>query len=399
MIQRIYILLIILILLPYWHIYMRIVRKYAQTWGIGRLIYWCVPVGMVVYTLYFKTLDTFIPLHIWILRTYFILFFTLVMPALFMSICMVIAQIRHRIYPKEWGSSITGRQLKHYSVVAGAATLLCWFTVIWGVFIGFYKRNTHTYTLQFDNLPPAFDQYKIVQISDWHVGTLANGRIEKIYDDCKAINALKPDLILFTGDLQNQLPDEIASVSPILKTLRAKDGIISILGNHDYPQYTYMDERTEQQNLQKTVKLEQELGWKVLRNEHIFIRKGQDSIAIIGLENYKKPDKMDLQKAIKGMRGTHFSIIMEHQPDALAYIMKQYPQANLTLFGHTHGGQINLFGIRPTMFSKAFDRGLHRNSVGSYANVNTGLGGLLPMRINVPAEITVFTLKTTNKRH
>ena len=193
------------------------------------------------------------------------------------------------------------------SVLAG---IFIFINMWWGVLVTRYDYNIEEVTLQFDNLPDNFDGYRITQFSDLHVGTFGNSQsipmrlVEKI-------NALKPDLIVFTGDIVNNRSSELIPFIPSLRNLEAKDGIVSILGNHDYGDYAkWKTESAKRDNLDWLVRIEEDsLNWRLLRNEHFFLKNGNDSIAIIGVENWGEPPFSthgDLNKAYPDINDKHF---------------------------------------------------------------------------------------------
>ena len=266
--------------------------------------------------------------------------------------------------------------------------------VAYGAFWGRNKFEVKNVEIKLDNIPESFDGYRIVHISDIHSRSF-EGREEHLKKAVEKINSLDADLIAFTGDLISMAPSELNSTAPFLKELSAKDGIVSILGNHDYCQYTNVDQSTKDKYLEELIEREREMGWNLLLNENRIIRRGCDSIAIIGVENTSPsrhfPSKGDLSKASKGTEGT-FRILLSHDPlhweDEI--LGKNYP---LTLSGHTHAMQVSLFGWSPSGLIFNQDKGLYTKGR-QHLYVNIGLGEtIFPARIFANPEITLITLK------
>lgn len=265
---------------------------------------------------------------------------------------------------------------------------------VWGRF--FYEQKN--ITLNFSNLPDSFRGYKVVHISDLHLDGW-EGHEKKMQEIVNEINALNPDAICFTGDLVSLSEDELASFVPILSQLKARDGVYSILGNHDYLPYNrFWTDRERQAHLQKLIDMERnQLGWNLLLNENAVIRHGNDSIAILGSENqslgvHHIVQRGDLHKAMEGTDGM-FRILLSHDPTHWRGEVLGKTDIPLTLSGHTHGGQMNVLGL---FYVSTF---IYKEHAGLYSEnnqhlyVNIGLGGTMPVRIGATPEITVITLK------
>lgn len=267
--------------------------------------------------------------------------------------------------------------------------------VAYGAFIGRNLFEVTEVNLTVKDLPEAFDGYRIVHISDIHARSF-EGREDKLAEAVKTINALEPDLVAFTGDLITLSPDELNTLESSLSRLKAKDGVISILGNHDYSMYSDADQATKDMHLQELIAKQKELGWNLLLNEHRIIHRGKDSIAVIGVENTSPsrhfPSKGDLIKASEGTEGI-FRILLTHDPMHwnAEVIGNDYP---LTLSGHTHAMQMSILGWSPS--SLMFDqyRGLYTEG-GQHLYVNIGLGEtIFPARIGARPEITLIKLNS-----
>jgi predicted MPP superfamily phosphohydrolase len=250
-------------------------------------------------------------------------------------------------------------------------------------------------TLASPSLPKGFDGYRIAQFSDFHAGSWPkNGRA--VQRGVDSILAQRPDVILFTGDLVNNLATEVDDFMPILAQLKAPDGVYSVLGNHDYSLYIpWKDEADRLANLEALKQKEAEMGWTLLNNAHVVLRHGGDSIVLAGVENSGNPpfpNVGDLPKALEGVEGV-FTVLMSHDPTHWRREVLPGSQVQLMLAGHTHDMQVRLFGFSPSKFIYPEHDGLYSEG-DQHLFVNIGVGHLLfPMRIGAWPEITVITLR------
>lgn len=285
---------------------------------------------------------------------------------------------------------------KRWRLWALVGTLLIWGAVLYGYYVGFEELRIRNIEYASSDLPASFDGYRIVQFSDAHVGTYGTDRQWLLQRAVDSINALKPDVIVFTGDLENLHPDELRPQLSVLRQLHAKDGVFSVLGNHDYPTYLDCDDTTKSLLVSFTKQYERQMGWRLLLNEHQTIRRDSDSIVIAGMENWgtlkRMPLKGDVKKTMEGVDKSAFVLMLQHDPTAWRQKILPECHAQLTLSGHTHGGQVSLFGWSPASLTYEEWGGLYQE--GSRAlYVSTGLGSLIPFRLNLPGEIVVITLK------
>ena len=269
---------------------------------------------------------------------------------------------------------------------------------------GFLQGNNESKIVQkeleYAELPNDFNNFKIIQISDIHLGSIrkSNRVLNKTE---KEILAEQPDLILFTGDLVNNFSNETLGWTNLFRRINTESKSYSILGNHDYGDYASWDEQLEKEaNFNNIVNAHKELGFRLLRNEHEIIYAGNDSIYLLGVENWGHPpfpQYANLEQAFLNVPENSFKILMTHDPAHWETKIKGKEDIQLSLSGHTHGLQwgIKFAGIP---FSLAY---LTRETWGGlyqHGNtklyVNTGLGTVgIPWRIDMPAEITVITLK------
>ena len=271
--------------------------------------------------------------------------------------------------------------------------------MVWG------KNNIKVlnYTLFFDNLPSSFDGFKLTQISDLHAGNLDN--LDDLERAVKLINSQNSDVIFFTGDLVNNEADELIPWITTLSKLSAKDGVYSILGNHDYGDYrSWPTELEKKKNFAKLKKYQKKIGFDLILNDSRFIYKGGQKLAIVGVENWSNAFRKyaDLSLATKKIKSSDFKILLSHDPthwqEKILQGEDDYP---LTLSGHTHGGQ---FGIEipgylkwsPVKWRYKYWAGIYKEK-NKYLNVNRGLGTTaVPGRVGIWPEISVITLKSSN---
>lgn len=285
---------------------------------------------------------------------------------------------------------------KYYLKVISVLTLLIWGLVGYGYFVGFEQLEIREIEYACSDLPEAFDGYRIVHFSDAHIGTYTGSRQWLLQRAVDTINALRPDIVLFTGDLQNVYPDELDVQVPILSQLKAHDGVMSVLGNHDYAVYQDCDESQKQRNNKHTIQSERKMGWTLLLNENRIIRRDSDSIVVAGMENWGKMKRMprrgDVKKSLTGISDSAFVVMLQHDPTCWREKILPECKAQLTLSGHTHGGQVSLLGLSPASLSYDEWGGVYEQD-GRTLIVSTGLGALIPFRLGMPGEIVVITLR------
>ena len=271
--------------------------------------------------------------------------------------------------------------------------------MVWG------KNNIKVlnYTLFFDNLPSSFDGFKLTQISDLHAGNLDD--LDDLERTVQLINSQNSDVIFFTGDLVNNEADELIPWITTLSKLSAKDGIYSILGNHDYGDYrSWPTDLEKKKNFAKLKKYQKKIGFDLILNDSRFIYKGGQKLAIVGVENWSNAFRKyaDLSLATKKIKSTDFKILLSHDPTHWQKkILPGEDDYPLTLSGHTHGGQ---FGIEipgylkwsPVKWRYKYWAGIYKEK-NKYLNVNRGLGTTaVPGRVGIWPEISVITLKSSN---
>ena len=309
----------------------------------------------------------------------------------FVVVPLVVFFLCRYLLPRRWGKK-----------VGISLSLIIILFAFYGMFVGYQQLEIRQVEYRSKDLPAAFDGYRIVMFSDAHVGTMTGNRQWLMERAVNSMLALSPDMIVFAGDLQNVYPDEIVEHLPQLSRLKAPDGVFSVLGNHDYAIYEPDDSLTKEANAKKTQVLERQAGWTLLMNEHRVIHRGSDSIIIAGMENWgtvkRMPRKGDVAKTLAGLNlpssvtNNPFILMLQHDPTAWRELILPQCHAQLTLSGHTHGGQANVFGFSPAAISyENYGDWTYEGSRALF--VSTGLGALIPFRLGLPGEIVVLTLR------
>jgi predicted MPP superfamily phosphohydrolase len=254
--------------------------------------------------------------------------------------------------------------------------------------------------LTLPRLPAEFAGYKLAHFSDFHLGSYA-GSTESVARAVEMINAEAADCIVFSGDMVNNLAEEILPHKNLLRQLRARDGVYSVLGNHDYGLYQrWSSTEKRQQNASDIIRLQQEAGIRVLRNEAIQLQRQNARIALLGVENWGKPPFPqfgDLPATLAGVKPDTCKILISHDPDHWAAEVLPKSDVDLTLSGHTHGLQfgIEIPGWRWSPVNLRYEHwgGLYHEA-GRYLFVSTGLGFIaFPGRVGIPPEIAVIELQ------
>lgn len=272
---------------------------------------------------------------------------------------------------------------------------------IYGMVKGAYDYQVKRVTLRFPNLPPAFDGYKLLQISDLHTGSFNS--TEPLREAVKLINKQEADLVLFTGDLVNNMAVEVQEHIATLKEIKAKTAVYSVLGNHDYGDYVnWPSPAAKQENLRNLIDSHGKMGWQILMNEHRIIEKDGEKIAVLGVENWGNrvgfPKYGRLEEAYAGTEDSPFKVLLSHDPSHWdGEVNPKYNDIDLTLSGHTHGMQfgVNIPGWKWSPVQYVYEQwaGLYKKGR-QHLYVNTGLGFLgYPGRVGFLPEITVFELK------
>lgn len=307
-------------------------------------------------------------------------------------------KIKRKKTVKNDGKIITRHQFLTRAglITAGLPFLSILYGIAWGRFNFIVRRSN----VEFKNLPDVFDGFKIAQISDFHLGSFLT-HPDKVTEVVELVNAQNPDLILFTGDFVNNVSQEAEKFISVISKLKSKYGNYSILGNHDYGEYVpWPSQDKKEENLQRLISLQQEMGFKMLMNSNDKIYIGDEYISLIGVENWGLPpfpQYGDIKKATEGVDKESFKILMSHDPTHWDEQILGYTDIDLTLSGHTHGAQfgIEIPGWRWSPVDLRYKRwgGFYKEG-NQRLNVNTGIGFIgFPGRVGMPPEVGLITLR------
>lgn len=302
-----------------------------------------------------------------------------------------IASIPHFWFKHRW---------KIVSMCGLALSFITFGFMWWGALINRYDINVNEVDVEILNLPESFEGYRVAQISDLHLGTYHKDTlfISTLVD---SINNLDVDVVVFTGDIVNRTTNELAPFITTLSRIEARDGVYSILGNHDYGDYSdWASDEDKKANNDLMRDYQREMGWNLLLNETRYLKRGNDSIAVIGVENVGDPPFKNygsLKDAYPVLNDSTVKILLSHNPAHWEREISNHNERNiaLTLSGHTHAMQISLLGISPASLRYKYWSGLYADdSNRQKLYVNVGVGTVaMPMRIGANPEITILKLK------
>lgn len=300
------------------------------------------------------------------------------------------------LIPRLW----RGKRWRAMNIIGSVAAIAVFVTMWWGALINRTHYQIKEVVIEFADLPDAFDGYRVLQFSDFHVGTYGSDTtfVSEIVD---VINNQSADLVLFTGDIVNRRTDELLPQVKPLSRLKAADGVYSILGNHDYGDYKkWPSAEMKSENMDMMYRLQRDMGWNLMNNRSEYIRRGNDSIALIGVENWGDPPFTvygDLDKAYPMQSDSTFKILMTHNPAHWSEKIADNDTVNiaLSLSGHTHAMQCQIGSWSPAEWRYDNWGGLYDDLSSRHKlYVNIGLGTVaLPARIGATPEITVLTLR------
>lgn len=377
---RVAIFFLLMLLLPDWYIH-RVYIRYKKYKLYSRLLWWPT-IGLLL------LLAIFIALHD-SLHDYFGIY-------LIVTLCFCIPKLTFVLFSLilRGINKISGLKIPHAAISTMPALVMLGY-ILFGAIKGKENFKVREVTFTSANLPEEFDGYRVMQLSDIHSGSWKGNpeALKKAIDLCNRQNA---DLALFTGDLVNSRSDELLEFTEIFSELKAKDGVYSVLGNHDYGTYVKWNSEADRiANIDSLIARENRMGWRMLNNSHTIIRRGNDSIAVIGVENSGRPPFPDYARLKEASADTEgmFQILMSHDPTHWRRQVLPESDIELTLSGHTHDMQITFFGLSVSSFIYPEHNGMYMEGErGLYVNI--GLGHVLfPMRLGAWPEITVITLK------
>lgn len=363
---------------------------------IINVLFWVFTIGLITSIIVLKVrLDYINPSrkHLWI-SSFYGLTVSSFIPKLIFVIIISILYFSNHIF------SVTQSKIA-IPLVGLLSGFLPFFIILYGIFKAAYRFKIHHHTLSFKNLPKVFDDLRIVQISDIHIGSF-NFRYHILERAIEKINHLKPDIIFITGDLVNNFSWELRGWERVFKKLTANKVKIAVLGNHDYGDYSHWNSPEErQQNFEGIKRFYKEIGFKLLLNDAITIEEDDGKFVIIGVENWsKKPFKSygNLKKAMVKVKDIPFKILLSHDPTHWSEEVLNDTDIALTLSGHTHGMQAAFqykkLKWSPIKFKYKHWAGLYSKNK-QFLYVNRGLGWLgFPGRIGMRPEITLMELRS-----
>lgn len=386
--HRITFLLLFTLLLPDLYIYfVYIVRRTKNM--LLRLSYWIPTLLLVILYVYFMYLtgDNAMSHHALGIGRLAIALMLFATPKTLFMLCSLIGILVHALLKR--------CPTRPFTLVGVGLALYSFGCIAYGSFFGITRFEVKEVEYSSPRLPDGFDGYRIVQLSDIHIGSW-QGRQKSIQKLVDMANGQEADLIVFTGDLVNQQSHELDGFAPILSRLHAPDGVYSILGNHDYGTYYHWKSPEEESaNLDYLLHQQAAMGWTMLNNDHAIVWHKGDSIALVGVENDGEPpfsQFADLPKALRGTDGM-FKILLSHNPTHWRREVLPQSDIDLMLAGHTHAMQAIFFGHSLAELMYPEWGGMYTEDGRSlYVNIGIGYVGL-PFRFGAWPEITVITLK------
>ena len=378
---------------------------------IAYLVFWSIPIIIIIalsFMLLFR--DSVNPQSVMIYFNYFSgTFLLLYIPKLIFIVFALLDDLYHLIkfillkLSNIKSRDSTGKKITRSAFLTRVGVIIAgipFISIIYGIGWGRFNFIVRKSNLFFKNLPNEFNGFKIVQISDFHLGSFITNK-DKVEEIVELVNEQNPDLILFTGDLVNNLATEIEPFIPTLSNLKAKYGMYSILGNHDYGEYVHWESvEKKQENIDNLLKIQEQIGFKMLLNSSAKINLNASSFYLIGVENWGLPpfpQYGNLNKALENVNDNSFKILMSHDPTHWDAEVTEKTNIDLTLSGHTHGAQfgIEIPGWRWSPVNLRYKQwgGIYKNN-NQVLNVNTGIGFIgFPGRIGMPPEVGLITLR------
>lgn len=383
----------------------RVEERHRKAWRVGYYISMVIGYGLLIAIMCIpvrKEDNDIIPV-MWLLYSFLSIYISKTLYALISLIGRI-------------GSRIFGRNRRHGNATGIAGLLVgiaVFITLWWGVFFTRREIEVNKVTITSSKLPASFNGCRIVQFSDAHVGTWGEDTtfVAKLVDE---INSMNPDVIVFTGDIVNRRTEELRPFMKTLSRLKARDGVYSVLGNHDYGDYIdWKNEEDHKANNRLLAQWEKEMGWKLLNNDHDFIVRGTDSIVMIGVENWGEPpfpeygrirDAYNASRdSVYNLNDERFKVLLTHNPEHWSREVLKISNIDLSLSGHTHAMQmmLRMGGWRwsPSVFKYERWGGLYEEEndegypMNLYVNIGSGEVGM-PSRIgSAYPEITEITLQ------
>ncbi len=423
MLQRVLFVLFILLIVPDIYIYYVYIRKWTSAWW-KRALYFLPSLLLLTYLIVVLVHDDLRAPHQPMVGTLMIVFLTVTSPKMLFTIFDAIGvscgRLKARLKPdheyteedverKEQQGKVLRRNIRLFAM---AFALCSSFIILYGYFWGRNRYQVNQQEIYFESLPDSFDGYRILHFSDLHIGTFADGHQRDVSTIVDLINRQHCDMVVFTGDIVNYESAELQGYEQVLNKLHAPDGVYSVLGNHDYDMYLhFLSEAEKKRDMELIKSKERSYGWRLLLNENIVLRRGNDSIALLGSENDGMPPWPalgDIHKMAEGLTGLEqrksedslvappphtFSILLTHDPTYWRRDIIPETNIDLTLAGHTHAGQFKIFGWSPIKHKYREWSGVYTEGF-QVLNVTDGVGNImLPFRFGAWPELDIITLK------
>lgn len=389
MAQRFFILLVIILILPDVFIY-RMFLSRLDVNIVWKILYFLPSALLLIGLVYFTFVASEEIVRARSTGWFSVSYIFFVLPkALFMLVSLIGLPFNYFL---DWGRS-------PFVYTGLALSILLAIAILFGAFIGRNLFQIKQVTYSSPYLPPGFDGYRIAMLSDLHIGSW-KGQTSPVKRLVKMVNEQNPDLIVFTGDLVNHRALELDEFEDILSQLSARDGVYSVLGNHDFgPYFPWDREEDKSNNLVDLKRRQARMGWILLNNDNVILHNNNDSIALLGVENDGEPpfsQYADLPKALEGTEGL-FKILLSHNPTHWRREVLPESDIDLMLAGHTHALQLEIAGYSPSSrYYKEWGGMYYEGERGLYVNIGAGHVGL-PFRFGAWPEITMITLRTANK--
>ncbi len=372
------------------------------------ICYWLitlVSIGFIWYIVYFDYYSLPSVIRVYLLSSLFVFYIPKIILVVFLLIDDFIRGIRwiSTLIKQPEPTARHGISRSQFLVQAGVLVSgFLLFQFIYGIARTGRNYEVRTVKLPLKELPKEFNGLRIVQVSDIHTGSFTG--TSPLRKAIQMVNEQNPDIIFFTGDLVNNKTSEALDFIEVLSQMRAKHGIYSIFGNHDYGDYYSWNSPEEKaENLRQLENVHAQLGWKLLRNRNVLLGNEGNQLAIIGVDNWSNVGHFarygDLKKAYAGAEQAKVKLLMSHDPSHWnGQVTKEFRDINATFSGHTHGFQfgIEIPGLRwsPSQYMYPEWAGLYKNGE-QLLYVNRGLGFLgYNGRVGIAPEITVFELAT-----
>ena len=375
--------------------------------SLMHVTYWAVPLAfflLVLGVFVFSPNPTKSRLLVWSVSVLFGLFLGLIVWVAFLLLDDVVRLVKFSGSKLSSESDVKTISRSEFIITSGALLAGTFFSsMVYGIASGAHNYQVHKKTLRLKNLPSAFNGFKIVQISDVHAGSFWSK--DGVRKGIQMILDQKPDAIFFTGDLVNSTSKEFEEFKEMFGLLKAKFGVYSVLGNHDYGDYHRWPDAngvTKEQNLDEMRKHHADMGWNLLLNENKIIEKDGEQLAILGVQNWSASSQFhsygDMTETYKGLENIENKLLLSHDPSHWrAEILKKYPTIDAMFSGHTHGMQFGIdtkyYKWSPVKYKYPEWADLYEEN-GQYLYVNRGFGYLgYPGRVGFLPEISVFELE------